>query len=320
MNDVSVLLIAGGMLAAIIGYGAYIVVRGRKSEIEERLGRYTTGPQEAVEERVSEKRPSVLAERLDEALARRGFAENMRTQLARADLKLTVGEFLSAVVIVVVLLAGGAYILTGGNPVITLLAGVIGFFAPRWYVSFLQRKRLNAFNGQLSDTINLMVNSIRAGYSVLQAMETVAEEMGPPTSEEFRRVVREVQLGLSMEQALNNMLRRVQSDDLELMVTAINVQREVGGNLAEVLDAISFTIRERIRIQGEIRALTAQGRYSGYIVSLLPVGMALFMYFFQRDFFMILIEEPCGRIMIGAAVLSMGIGYFIIQKIVDIEV
>jgi tight adherence protein B len=317
MGDTAILIVAGVLLAAIVIYGAYIVIRGRKSEVEERLGRYTAGIE--VEAPKQEKRASPIGERLDRALAGRGIAENIRIQLARADLKLTVSEYLAATVISVVLAAAAGMILFR-SPLLAMVAGVVGFFAPRWYVGFLQRKRLRTFNNQLSDTINLMVNSIRAGYSVLQAMEAVAEEMSPPTSEEFHRVVREVQLGLSMEEALNNLLRRVRSDDLDLMVTAMNVQREVGGNLAEVLDAISYTIRERVRIQGEIRALTAQGRWSGYIVSFLPLVVSVAMYFLNRDFFIVMIENPCGWIMIGVAIGLLVAGYIVIQKIVTIEV
>ena len=136
---------------------------------------------------------------------------------------------------------------------------VLGWFAPRWFMSYRQGARLRAFNDQLGDALNLMVNGLRSGYSVMQAMEAVSREMPPPHCREFGRVVQEVQIGLSLDQALANMLRRIKSDDLDLVVTAINVQREVGGNLAEILDVISFTIRERVRIKGEIRTLDGAG-------------------------------------------------------------
>ena len=137
---------------------------------------------------------------------------------------------------------------------------------------------------ELGDTINLMVNGIRAGYSILQAMKAVSEEMGQPISAEFGRVFQEVQLGIPLDEALAHMLRRVPSDDLDMMITAINVQREVGGNLAEVLDAISFTIRERIRIKGEIQALTAQSRASGYTVAVVPIVLAGVIYLINPGF------------------------------------
>lgn len=317
MNTI-LMVLALALVGGIIVYGLVSALRRRKDEVSERLDRYVDSPTVAVQA-VAVERPSPLAERLDRALARRGFAENVRTQLARANLKLTAGEFLAATVISVGLF-GGVMQLLRGNVIMTLVAAVVGFFVPRWYVGYLQGKRLKAFNNQLGDTINLLVNSIRSGYSVLQAMEAVAREMGPPIAEEFDRVVREVQLGLTVEQALDNMLRRIDSEDLDLMITAIKVQREVGGNLAEVLDAISFTIRERVRIQGEIRALTATGRASGYVISFLPIGVTLFIYFVNPSFIRQLIEDPCGWIMIGIAVLGIVSGFLIIRKIVNIDI
>ena len=134
-----------------------------------------------------------------------------------------------------------------------------------------QAKRLVKFNDQLADMLNLMVNGLRAGYSTMQAMEAVSKELPAPICDEFRRVVQEMQLGIPMETSLDNLLRRIPSDDLDLVITAINVQREVGGNLAEILDTISYTIRERVRIKGEIRVLTSQVMYSGRLLSMLPV-------------------------------------------------
>jgi tight adherence protein B len=161
-------------------------------------------------------------------------------------------------------------------------------------------------------------------------MEAIATELQAPVSIEFERVVQEVRLGLSVPQALENMLRRVPSDDLDLVVTAVKIQREVGGNLAEILDIISFTIRERIRIKGEIRTLTAQGRLSGWIISLLPFVLAFILYLINRPYVAQLwaqedptfpiLNVPCGWIVIGIGGVMMLIGIIIIQKIVDIEV
>jgi len=318
--DTIVMIAAFAVAAGVAVYLVVDLMRGRQENVEDRLDRYIEGVgTETTPSASRAERSSVIGERLDRALAQRGFAENLRTQLARANLKLTVGEFLAATVIAVLLFAGATYALRQ-NAIMSLGAAVLGFFAPRWYVSYLQGKRLKMFNDQLGDTINLLVNSIRSGYSVLQAMEAVAREMGAPVSEEFDRVVKEVQLGLTMEQALDNMLRRIRSDDLDLLVTAINVQREVGGNLAEVLDSISFTIRERVRILGEIRALTAQARGSGYMISFMPIGVTIFISFVNPNFIMQLVEDPCGWIMIGVAVTGIVLGFITIQKLVKIEV
>ena len=142
----------------------------------------------------------------------------------------------------------------------------------------------DAFNKQLPDTITLIANALRAGSSFLQAIELVVRESRPPVSTEFGRVIREVNLGLPFEQALENMVRRVRSDDLELMATAISIQHQVGGNLAEILDSIAYTIRERVRIKGEIRTLTAQQRLSGYVVGFLPIALAGFLFIAAPNF------------------------------------
>lgn len=313
------LLILG--IGLLVGAVLYLILGGRKrDEVSERLDRYALG----VEGRKKKERPtgvrvSPLGERLDKALQERGFARNLRTQLARANLKLTVGEFISATIICMILFPALMYLLRRNIP-LSLLAAVLGFFAPRWYVSYLQGKRLKAFNDQLGDIINMMVSALRAGYSVLQAMEVVAKEMDPPASEEFDRVVKEVQLGLPMDRALDNLLRRVPSDDLDMTITAIKVQQEVGGNLAEVLDTISFTIRERVRIKGEIRALTAQARYSAYLVGMLPIIVAVIVYMINPTFMGPMFQHQCGWIMLGVAGLTMVIGFFVMRKIADIEV
>jgi tight adherence protein B len=204
-----------------------------------------------------------------------------------------------------------------------LLAGVIGFFLPPIYVLRLQRKRLVNFNNQLGDMLNLMVNGLRAGYSTMQAMEAVSKELPAPMSTEFQRVVQEMQLGISMEESLEHLLRRINSDDLDLVITALNVQREVGGNLAEILDVISYTIRERVRIQGEIAALTAQGRATAWVISLLPVVLMLLLYLLNRPYFMQFFNpetRACGIPMLIVAGVMVIAGFAIVQKVVNIDI
>lgn len=317
MTGVVVALVAFG-LSAMVG-GIVLSRRAGRSLIEQRLG-LTEQARAAQAPAVPGVRKKPLADALNRALASRGIGADLATQLARADLKFTVGEFMVANFLLVVALGGLAYVVKGGDLIATALGCLAGLFGPRIYINLLRNRRLQAFNNQLGDTINLMVNGIRAGYSVLQAMEAVSKEMGPPVSVEFGRVVREVQLGLTLEQALDNMLRRITSDDLDMMVTAINVQREVGGNLAEVLDAISYTIRERVRIKGEIRALTSYGRGAGNLLSAIPVLLAAVIYLINPDFMSLLFTDRCGWILIGVAVLGIVVGYLIIRKIVNIEV
>jgi tight adherence protein B len=309
------------VVLGIVGLGTVIggVVMSRRADsalIEERLG--FEEPQ-AEQGQPKEQRPSPLTDALDRALVERGIGSDLSTQLARANLKLTVGEF-AALTVILVVLAGAASFVWKRDVIVTAVACLLAFFAPRAYVGLRRGRRLKAFNAQLGDTINLMVNSIRAGYSILQAMRAVSEEMAPPISEEFGRVVQEVQLGIPVDDALAHMLRRVPSEDLDMMITAINIQREVGGNLAEVLESISFTIRERIRIKGEIKALTAQSRISGYMVALVPVVLAGVIYLINPEFMGLLFQHTCGHIMLGVAVLGIGAGFFVINKVVDIDV
>ena len=190
-----------------------------------------------------------------------------------------------------------------------------------------QGGRLKAFNDHLADTITLVANALRAGASFLQAIEMVVRETQPPISTEFQRVIREVNLGLPFEQALNNMVRRVRSEDLELMATAINIQHQVGGNLAEILDSIAYTIRERIRIKGEIRVLTAQQRLSGYVVAGLPIFLVIILSiiapkFMEPMFFNppAIFGLPLGVILLAVGAVMMLMGFMIIRRIVDIEV
>jgi tight adherence protein B len=151
-------------------------------------------------------------------------------------------------------------------------------------------------------------------------METVAQQLPDPIATEFHRVTQEIGLGLHYEQALENMLRRVPSEDLDLMITAINIQGKVGGNLAEILDTIGHTIRERVRIKGEIRVLTAQQMISGYILTGLPVVLGLVLYLINKTYIGMMFSDPCGWIMLGVAALMITGGFLIIRKIVNIEV
>ena len=213
------------------------------------------------------------------------------------------------------------------NPIALLVGMFIGFMLPRFWLGRRKSGRLNAFDKQLPDTITLIANALRAGSSFLQAIELVVRESRPPISTEFGRVIREVNLGLAFDTALENMVRRVRSDDLELMATAISIQHTVGGNLAEILDSIAFTIRERVRIKGEIRTLTAQQRMSGYVVGFLPIALAGFLFVAAPGFMAPMFDDrasviglPLGVIILFVGGFAMFIGFMLIRKIVDIEV
>jgi len=247
-----------------------------------------------------------------------GMDQKLAKLLAAADVPLTVSEIsFGMLAIGVVGFVVGA---TRVHPLAGVAIGAIGAFLPVLYLKFKQGRRQKAFVDQLPDVLTLLVGSMRAGYGLGQAFDLVAREVAEPASKEFGRVTRATNLGLPMQQALEAMAERIQSDDLDLVVTAINIQYEMGGNLSAVLETISDTIRERIKVLRDVRSLTAQQRMTGYVLALLPVGLAVALALIQPGFFDPFFEPGWPRFMpIGAGVM-MGIGFFLIQKIVDIKV
>jgi tight adherence protein B len=263
----------------------------------------------------------MATEWLNRRVAKSSMGDRVSRELARADLKFKVAEYFALVFMSTLVVAFIAYLIQP-NIVSAVIGGVIGFFLPRFYVKRQQAVRLVKFNDQLSDMLNLMVNGLRAGYSTMQALEAVSRELPAPICDEFRRVVQEMQIGISMEASLENLLRRIPSDDLDFVVTAINVQREVGGNLSEILDTISFTIRERVRIKGEIRVMTANVRTSGMVLSLIPVFLTLALWFVSPEYIGSFFSRGpvCGWSAVGVVVGMIASGYFVMMKIADIEV
>jgi tight adherence protein B len=321
--NIIVLIAAGaGFLLLVVGL---IMGRLSPSVVEERLGRYSEtggmmGPYAADD--VARERPSPLSDFFN----RLGEGTDLFTQvsrhLARADLKFRPAEYIFLIVNSGFAMGIIGYILAKATA-FAILAGIFGLFIPTLYVFRLQKKRLTMFNNQLGDMLNLMVNGLRAGYSTMQAMEAISRELPSPIADEFRRVVQEMQLGLSMEDALEHLLRRITSEDLDLVITAINVQREVGGNLAEILDVISYTIRERVRIKGEIAALTAQGRATAWVISAMPIALLLLLYLMNRPYFMQFFNPEtrnCGIPILILAGLMITAGFAITQKIVKIDI
>jgi tight adherence protein B len=315
--DTQLLLLSGGGLAIVfLLIGLVISIRDDKS-INARLGRYTK------EKEKDQETSSPIADWLNETTVRTSWGENMARELARADIKLKVGEYVAFMVISSIGAAAILYAVSRLQVIFALVGLVIGLFLPRIYIKMQQGKRLVRFGDQLSDMLNLMVNGLRAGYSTMQAMEAVSKELPSPICDEFRRAVQEMQLGMSMEAALDNLLRRIPSPDLDLVVTAINVQREVGGNLAEILETISHTIRERVRVKGEIRVLTSQVVYSGRFLSVLPVIVVGALALINKSYFSYYTMEDTKMIGIGVFVVCtfmIGSGYFVMQKIANIDV
>ncbi|NCP87587.1 MAG: secretion system protein [Anaerolineae bacterium CG_4_9_14_3_um_filter_57_17] len=322
-----VVLIGLIVILVLVAIGVYVSSSSERTLMEERLGKYLEREDATAQKQAQREQTTALADWVNKRVENSSFGEGIAKNLARADLKFRPGEFVAFMVIIAVTVAGLAWFLGGTDnttrTVSAIIGGSLGFFAPILYLRSQQGKRLVKFNQQLPDMLNLIVNGLRAGYSTMQALESISKELPPPISEEFRRVVQEMQLGIPMDKALANLLRRIPSEDLDFVITAMNVQREVGGPLAEILDTISYTIRERIRVKGEIRVLIAQVVMSGRILSMVPFGVFVLLWFINQEYMGEFFTQDnliCGLSAIGTGVVMIGIGYAIMMKIADIEV
>ncbi|MEN4042786.1 MAG: type II secretion system F family protein [Anaerolineaceae bacterium] len=319
LNPTLILIAGGGLAFILLIVGIVTSISTEKSQVEERLGRYTEKERQTIEKQAY----NPFSDWVNRRVEKSSIGDQIAKSLARADIKMKPGEYFIMVILSGVIVAAIGWFIGAESLLLAIVGGIFGLFVPGIYVKRQQSQRLVRFNNQLGDMLNLMVNGLRAGYATVQALEAVSKELPPPISEEFRRVVQEMQLGISMDQALENLLRRIPSDDLDLVITAINVQREVGGNLAEILDTISYTIRERVRLFGEIRVLTSQVMYSGRFLSLMPIIVILILYVLNRPYMMefFLPENvPCGYISLAVAGLMILSGYFAMNKLAKIEV
>lgn len=319
------LLVAGG------GAVFYIISRRRAgtSPLDERMTRYGLAPQAAPltvpgvpggePAPIDVGRPQGrITQAFDNVLRGSRLAANVTRRLERADLKLTATEFLAIALLVAVVPAFVGLTFFGNFGLI--LGLIFGVAAPWVFLSVRIGRRSNKFLTQLADVTQMMGNSLAAGFSIMQSMELVGREGPDPASHEFERATTEVKLGLPLDQALEHMLQRMPSEDLELMIVAINVQRQVGGNLAQVLAIISNTIRERVRFKGDLRSLTAQARFSSYIIAALPLAVAFMINLLDSQYESYLYLTSIGHLMIGVALLMMFVGFLILRKIADIEV
>lgn len=333
MEPVTLLIAVVAALAVLLIF----VGLASGSDVNVRLERYASAPHAESEAKQKQNLGELIAAsaamaNLNRVVERRDWGANLARDLARADITLKPSEFLVLRLAVVLGIPLGMVALSPfvgmlGSPIAWAVGLIVGFFLPRIWLGRRKSKRLKAFNANLADTITLLANALRAGSSFLQGLEMVVRETEPPMSTEFERVIREVNLGLPMDQALTNITRRVQSEDLDLMTTAITIQNQVGGNLAEILDTIAFTIRERVRIKGEIRTLTAQGRLSGYVVAFLPVALIAVLSLISPSFMAPMFQKPpemfgapMGMVILILGGVMMLIGFLMIRRIVDIEV
>ena len=315
---------AAGSIGLFV-WGFYSLVAGSRVTVRERLSTsYATSggtvAQAATRNGLPMKDRSLSSvELLDRYLQRSNYAQRVELDLARAALPIRVGEYLfirwligAALFLLLILLK---------LPLLSaLVVGLLGFVAPRFYVASKESQRIRKLEDQLVDALSMMANSLKAGSSFLQAMEMVANELPAPISEEFQQVVAEVGVGAPVDQALTEFSQRVRSYDLYLVVTAIIVQRHVGGNLAEVLSNIAHTIRERQQMLRQAQVETSEMRLSAYVLIALPIVMAVYLVTTRYTYIEPMFTTSTGRLLLVGAAIMQVIGYYIMRKIADVKV
>jgi tight adherence protein B len=262
---------------------------------------------------------STAREKVRKRLKSKDKNNSIEMMLQRAGIPLKSEEYVMFQWISVIFFALFFYLIKSWI-LMLMIGGIVGYLVPKVIVRSRQKKRLQQFNEYLPEMISTVVNALRAGFSFFQALRSVMEESPSPAKEELDIVLKEMQYGATVEESLNRMKERMPSNDLDLMIQAILIQRQVGGNLAVVLEKIVHTIRERIKIQGQIKTLTAQGKLSGMVIASLPVGLAGMLYLVNPSFILVLFTNPIGLIMLAVGGCSMLLGFFFIMKITNIEV
>ncbi|MBS3977839.1 MAG: type II secretion system F family protein [Syntrophomonadaceae bacterium] len=288
----------------------------KKGQIEQRIDELSEG------QKNKQKQEEKAVKSQDKPPEKLGFwkkpLQALDKELLKADLPVKAEEFLALTLAAALLPAILLMVLTGKGILVILWVLVITCIA-FLFLKQEQRKRSTAFDRQLADSLGTMANSLRAGFGFLQAIEMISQESRPPLATEFQKTLKEIRLGVTTEDALQHLCQRIASQDLELIITALLIQRQVGGNLAEVLDRISHTIKERNRIRGEIKTLTAQGRISGMVIGALPFGLGLFLMIVNPEYIGALFQHPMGLALIGAGFAAQAVGVVVIRKIVNIQ-
>jgi tight adherence protein B len=312
-------------LGLTLGLFLFILVSGRSDDdidnFTKRLAAYGRGGQTEEKRSLLERIPLLgrFTAKAEEDLKQRGLLGAINNTLEQGNVPLTAGEAIAAgfgLSAVIGLIVG----LVRFDPIPGLVAFILSIFLVFMIINFVGGREVKKFESQLPDTLTLLSTSLRAGYSLLQAVEAVAAEAPNPTSREFGRAIAEARLGVPVVDAMTGITRRTQSKDFEWAVMAIEIQREVGGNLAEVLQTVADTMLARNRLKGEIKALTAEGRISAVVLGSLPFAMTLFLWTSNRSYLMPLFENTFGLIAVGVGLVLIAAGIFWLRKIIDIEV
>jgi len=316
MDLLIALLVSLAVASLVLGIGARA---GREEKVQERLFSYIESRSQDENDREKARiNPRQVLEKISRVFASRSYTKKVQFDLLQAGIPLKGEEYLTLWGGLALVVPPLIWILTFNLP-LALLMLILGAVVPKLYLQSRIDGRRHRLNQQLGDALTVIANALRAGFSFQQAMDTVCRELPAPISTEFGLTLREVNLGANIEEALLNMGARVGSDDLDMVISAVLIQRQAGGNLAQILDTIAGTIRERARIKGEIKTLTAQGRISGLLIGCLPVGLLFFLLIINPSYMSAMLDSTIGYILLGAAFGSELVGAFIISKMVKID-
>lgn len=326
-DTAAIVAISLGVAAALLfSFAMLQIFAGNDNSLNSTLAVYgaddKTEEQRAAEDAFASVRSRIVeqvVERAESAAASRGSLQSTTTMLQKAEIPLRVGEAMAVQVGIILLAMAIGFLLTG-SPVGALLFAIPGAIMPSSYVKFRVKRRKKRLEAQLPDTLNLLASTLKAGYSFIQGMDAVGSEAEEPLAGEFRRTVNEARLGRDMDDALDDLAERVGSVDLLWAIVAIKIQREVGGNLAELLTTVADTMVARTRLRGEVQALTAEGRMSAYVLIMLPIGVGIAMYFMNPEYISQLWSHTIGYVAIGLGVAGMVVGSLWMRKIIDIKI
>lgn len=329
MNGLQISIIILSVSFGLFSFFLWVSVAGTvtkdRRDVEKRVDKIysrKSGLTLQLQEKKKKRKASILNRATNDggkqSVQRKKLMDTIFNELILADIMMKPEEFSMIWLLLTFVPAGLAALFQAGMmPSITL--AVIGAFLPIIFIKIKKDNRRKAFEAQLSDTLIMICNGLRSGFSFQQAMENVANDMPPPIGIEFGRVCNEIRYGATMEDALNNMVDRVKSADFMLVVSAVLIQRTTGGNLSEILSTISDTIRDRIKIKGEINSITAQGRMSGMIIGALPICIAAILMVVNPDYMSTFFTTSAGNIMLAVSIVMEVLGFFAIRKVVTIE-
>jgi tight adherence protein B len=324
MDSTTIIILGAAALATLTVVVLMIGLRSLTSEdrpLASRLQAYLSDDVYGMDEadRVAELPSARIAERINESIGKRGFAQQIGRQLEQANLPLKVPEWILLRTAIPLLLSLGALVIWH-DPLVIPITLIIGFIAPIIWLRSLSNRRSSMFGEQLSETLTMICGALRGGFSLIQALTMVAKEARDPTRSELERVSQEVRLGLSLNDALDNLVARLKSTDLELVVTAIKINARVGGNLTEILESISVTIRERDKLRREVKVITSMQRMSSYVIGAMPFALAGVLFAINPEYMGGLFKPGITLcIPIGAVICAVS-GFLVIQKIADIKV